>query len=154
MQKMPDEKPEENPLTKYVTSDYVVPPKVPQLHLGPGIGPQRPRQDTDTSAEDYILELPPDLQNPQKAPCVNVPEWFVKEGGELCLSDTTNGRSTIRYWPKFLSERGNNLMFNKLRKYCKWHQKQVRIIIMYIKVGKIPDHFSNLDIPDRRLGSG
>ena len=26
---------------KYTTSDYVVPPKVPQLQLGPGIGPKR-----------------------------------------------------------------------------------------------------------------
>ena len=25
-----------------------------------------------------LLELPPDLANPQKAPCVNVPEWFVR----------------------------------------------------------------------------
>jgi len=50
----------------------------------------------------------------------------VKEGGELCLSDTNNGTSVLRYWPKFLSERGNTMMFNKLRRYCKWHQKQVR----------------------------
>ena len=67
------------------------------------------------------------LANPQKAPCVNVPEWFVKEGGELCLSDTENGLSIIRYWPKFLSEKGNTLMFKRLRKYCKWHQKQVNV---------------------------
>ena len=58
---------------------------------------------------------------------VNVPEWFVKEGGELCLSDTENGLSIIRYWPKFLSEKGNTLMFKRLRKYCKWHQKQVNV---------------------------
>ena len=32
-----------------------------------------------------------------------------------------------RYWPKFLSAKGNALMFNRLRKYCKWHQKQVKI---------------------------
>ena len=32
-----------------------------------------------------------------------------------------------RYWPKFLSGKGNALMFNRLRKYCKWHQKQVKI---------------------------
>ena len=72
-----------------------------------------------------VFELPPEMANPQKTPCVNVPEWFVKEGGELCLSDTKNGLSIIRYWPKFLSERGNALMFKRLRKYCKWHQKQV-----------------------------
>ena len=71
------------------------------------------------------------MANPQKAPCVNVPEWFVKEGGELCLSDTENGLSIIRYWPKFLSEKGNNLMFKRLRKYCKWHQKQVNVNYNY-----------------------
>ena len=27
---------------KFTTSDYVVPPKVPQLQLGPTIGPSRP----------------------------------------------------------------------------------------------------------------
>ena len=74
-----------------------------------------------------VFELPPEMANPQKTPCVNVPEWFVKEGGELCLSDTKNGLSIIRYWPKFLSERGNALMFKRLRKYCKWHQKQVKL---------------------------
>ena len=26
---------------KFTTSDYVVPPKVPQLQMGPGIGPKR-----------------------------------------------------------------------------------------------------------------
>ena len=49
----------------------------------------------DSYAKD-VFELPPELANPQKAPCVNVPEWFVKEGGELCLSDTANGLSIIR----------------------------------------------------------
>lgn len=43
-----------------------------------------------------VFELPPEIANPQKSPCVNVPEWFVKDGGELCLSDTPNGMSVIR----------------------------------------------------------
>ena len=51
---------------------------------------------------------------------------FVREGGELCLSESTHGASVIRYWPKFLSEKGNDLMMNRLRRYCRWHQKQVR----------------------------
>ncbi len=121
---------EEEIKAKYTTSDYVVPPKVPQLQLGPGIGPKRPYQKdaNDEVAEGQeAFELPPELVNPQKAPCVNVPEWFVKEGGELCLSDTKNGLSILRYWPKFLSEKGNALMFKRLRKYCKWHQKQIKI---------------------------
>ena len=32
----------------------------------------------------------------------------------------------FRYWPKFLSEKGNDLMLTRLRKYCRWHQKQVK----------------------------
>ena len=117
----------ESESNKFTTSDYVVPPKVPQLQLGPGIGPQRLYQENEDKDQTEVFELPPDLVNPQKAPCVNVPEWFVKEGGELCLSDTKNGLSIIRYWPKFLSEKGNHLMFKRLRKYCKWHQKQIKI---------------------------
>ena len=85
------------------------------------------QENEDGQDQDAVFELPPDLVNPQKSPCVNVPEWFVKEGGELCLSDTKNGLSIIRYWPKFLSEKGNHLMFKRLRKYCKWHQKQIKI---------------------------
>ena len=46
--------------------------------------------------EQHAFELPPELSDPQKAPCVNVPEWFIREGGELCLSDTSNGTSIIR----------------------------------------------------------
>jgi len=112
---------------KFLTSDYVVPPKVPQLQLGPSIGPSRPYEGEEGAEAQDVFELPPEMANPQKTPCVNVPEWFVKEGGELCLSDTKNGLSIIRYWPKFLSERGNALMFKRLRKYCKWHQKQIKI---------------------------
>ena len=53
---------------------------------------------------------------------MNVPEWFVREGsGELCLSVSPNGMSVIRYWPKFLSEKGIDLMMTK------WHQKQVKV---------------------------
>lgn len=118
--------PSAEPLT---TSDYIVPPKVPQLMLGPGIGPRKPESAPGSEKEEEIsaFELPPEIADPQKSPCVNVPEWFVKEGGELCLSDTGNGMSVIRYWPKFLSDKGNHLMFNRLRRYCKWHQKQRQI---------------------------
>ncbi|CAB4053989.1 PRPF39 [Lepeophtheirus salmonis] len=111
----------------YTTSDYILPPKVPQLVMGPGIGPMKPNETSEEEAKPDIFELPPEIANPQKSPCVNVPEWFIKDGGELCLSDTSNGISVIRYWPKFLSDKGNHLMFNRLRKYCKWHQKQVKI---------------------------
>ena len=46
--------------------------------------------------ETQLFELPPELSDPQKSPCVNVPEWFVREGGELCLSESGNGTSVIR----------------------------------------------------------
>jgi hypothetical protein len=65
------------------------------------------------TAPPPVFELPREIANPQRSPCVNVPEWFVKEGGELCLSETANGMSVLRYWPKFLSEKGNHLMFNR-----------------------------------------
>jgi hypothetical protein len=47
--------------------------------------------------ETQLFELPPELSDPQKTPCVNVPEWFVREGGELCLSESGNGTSVIRW---------------------------------------------------------
>lgn len=119
----------------YTTSDYVVPPKVPQLLMGSGVVPRNPRKQFGNNSQNDapgaealpIFELPPEVSNLQTSPCVNVPEWFVKEGGELCLSDTANGMSRIRYWPKFLSDKGNHLMFNRMRKYVKWHQKQMKI---------------------------
>ncbi len=144
---------------QYTSSDYIIPPKVPQLQLGPGLETMKENQgrvpgktlsdQTSVKLMTFIrtyrnvmpmcyvvgseeaisvFQLPPEIADPQSSPCVNVPEWFVKEGGELCLSDTAaNGMSMLRYWPKFLSEKGNHLMFHKLRRYCKWHQKQVRI---------------------------
>jgi len=110
---------------KYTTSDYVIPPKVPQISQ---IVKNAPGEKSEfTEHELQAFTLPPELSDPQKSPCVNVPEWFIREGGELCLSDTANGSSIIRYWPKFLSEKGNDLMMNRLRKYCRWHQKQVKV---------------------------
>jgi len=114
---------------KYTTSDYIIAPKVPQVHNAPASRQVKKRPDElDTGEhESQAFTLPPELSDPQKSPCVNVPEWFVREGGELCLSDTANGTSIIRYWPKFLSEKGNDLMVTRLRKYCRWHQKQVKV---------------------------
>lgn len=116
---------------KYTTSDYIIPPKVPQITLTgaampPGDKTKKPPGETEEH-EEHPFELPRELADPQVSPCVNVPEWFVREGGELCLSETGNGMSVIRYWPKFLSEKGNDLMMTRLRRYCKWHQKQVKV---------------------------
>ena len=135
---------------KFVTSDYIIPPKVPQSQHAPGpLETTRHRAPGELELEEHeqvAFELPPELADPSQSPCVNVPEWFVREGGELCLSSTAHGESVIRYWPKFLSEKGNDLMLNRLRRYCRsnldffsprfgfvqalfprWHQKQVKV---------------------------
>jgi len=114
---------------KYTTSDYIIPPKVPQANLTAPLPLARkpPGQLELDEHEQSVFDLPPELADPSLSPCVNVPEWFVREGGELCLSESAHGMSVIRYWPKFLSEKGNDLMMTRLRRYCKWHQKQVKV---------------------------
>ena len=114
---------------KYTTSDYIIAPKVPQVNpIGPVPGNPKGQGEVELEEhEQHAFELPPELADPAASPCINVPEWFVREGGELCLSESANGVSVIRYWPKFLSEKGNDLMMTRLRKYCKWHQKQIKV---------------------------
>uniref|UniRef100_A0A6A7FSF9 Pre-mRNA-processing factor 39 n=1 Tax=Hirondellea gigas TaxID=1518452 RepID=A0A6A7FSF9_9CRUS len=58
---------------------------------------------------------------------VNVPEWLVKEGGELRLSSTAAGNSVIRYWPSYMTLEGSQKMFEVLRKNTKWHQRRMLI---------------------------
>ena len=111
------------------TSDYIIPPKVPQANLAaPLPAAKKPPGHIELEKHDqHAFDLPPELADPSASPCVNVPEWFVREGGELCLSESSNDMSVVRYWPKFLSEKGNDLMMTRLRRYCKWHQKQVKV---------------------------
>ena len=91
---------------KYTTSDYIIPPKVPQVNpVAPAPGKESASDELEEH-EQHAFELPQELADPAASPCINVPEWFVREGGELCLSETANGTSVIRYWPKFLSEKG------------------------------------------------
>ena len=119
---------------KWMASDYIIAPKVPQVNPVAQLAPGKSKSG-DIGAEDieleeheqHAFELPQELADPAASPCINVPEWFVREGGELCLSESANGVSVIRYWPKFLSEKGNDLMITRLRKYCKWHQKQIKV---------------------------
>jgi hypothetical protein len=66
---------EVDPKEKYTTSDYVVPPKVPQLQMGPGIGPARSIDDNEVPGSSdegaivtQVFELPPEIANPQKSP--------------------------------------------------------------------------------------
>ena len=67
-----------------------------QLKYRPSSGNSTSGQKEECAVVTDVFELPPEIANPQKSPCVNVPEWFVKDGGELCLSDTPNGMSVIR----------------------------------------------------------
>lgn len=55
--------------------------------------------------------------------CVNVPDWLVRDGGELVLSESTRGVSIIRYWPAFMTEKGEKTMFRILRQELKWLQR-------------------------------
>lgn len=77
-------------------------------------GPPKRRCDPPAPGE---LELKPPramaiLPVPATAPCVNVPDWFIKEGGELCISESGLGFSVLRYWPHFVTEVGNDVSKN------------------------------------------
>ncbi|XP_068223552.1 uncharacterized protein [Palaemon carinicauda] len=58
---------------------------------------------------------------------VNIPDWLVNEGGKLCLSDTSNGVSVIRYWPNFMTSQGHSVLFRVLRKRLKWYQRRAMV---------------------------
>ncbi|XP_037071445.1 pre-mRNA-processing factor 39-like [Pollicipes pollicipes] len=84
-----------------------------------------PVSSDEESAALARLRPPPPPPPPAQetgASCVNVPEWLVREGGELCLSETDGGVSLIRYWPRFMNDCGVQRMFHTLRRYVKWHQ--------------------------------
>jgi hypothetical protein len=68
--------------------------------------------------ETQLFELPPELSDPQKTPCVNVPEWFVREGGELCLSESGNGTSVIRWDYTASLFRTRSFWASRIRHYC------------------------------------
>ena len=44
------------------------------------------------------------------SPCLNVPDWFVQDGGELVISETATGTSILRYWPRFMTDKGSNVI--------------------------------------------
>ena len=66
---------------KFTTSDYVIPPKVPQMNpAGPVPGKGAGGDDNELEEhEQHAFELPPELADPAASPCINVPEWFVRE---------------------------------------------------------------------------
>ncbi|XP_037071446.1 pre-mRNA-processing factor 39-like [Pollicipes pollicipes] len=109
---------------------YVIPPQAPPLRplmqplvLQPTEAPgrQEPRRPPQLARLRPPPPPPPPAQE-TGASCVNVPEWLVREGGELCLSETDGGVSLIRYWPRFMNDCGVQRMFHTLRRYVKWHQ--------------------------------
>ncbi|XP_018018000.1 uncharacterized protein LOC108674549 isoform X2 [Hyalella azteca] len=77
--------------------------------------------------ENRMGDIPRHLSLPDQNPCVNVPEWLIKEGGELRLSSTAAGNSVIRYWPSYMTVEGSQKMFEVLRKNTKWHQRRMII---------------------------
>ena len=67
-------KPEPNVEKKFTQSDYIVPPKVPQLVVGPVR--QKPEEAPGKEEESQAtFELPKEIADPTKSPCVNVPDW-------------------------------------------------------------------------------
>ncbi|KAF2364704.1 Alpha-ketoglutarate-dependent dioxygenase AlkB-like [Trinorchestia longiramus] len=72
-----------------------------------------------------LVEVQRPLNLPDSSNTVNVPEWLVKEGGELRLSSTASGNSVIRYWPSYMTVQGSQKMFEVLRKNTKWHQRRM-----------------------------
>lgn len=58
------------------------------------------------------------------SPCVNVPDWFVRVGGDLRISESEEGWSLLRLWPNFLSDTGRRRLFDSLRENVKWQRKQ------------------------------
>nr|XP_045598774.1 uncharacterized protein LOC123758422 [Procambarus clarkii] len=76
-------------------------------------------------ANNFDLPLPKEVESKEaESLCVNVPDWLIQDGGELCLSDTERGISLIRYWPNFMTEKGEKTVFRILRKGLKWHQRR------------------------------
>ncbi|CAL4082677.1 unnamed protein product, partial [Meganyctiphanes norvegica] len=75
---------------------------------------------------DYA-RIPRELGSDDKNSCMNVPDWLVQEGGELRLSETDVGVSVIRYWPHYMTDNGNMVMFRVLRKSLKWHQRRMNL---------------------------
>ncbi|XP_071545465.1 uncharacterized protein [Panulirus ornatus] len=63
-------------------------------------------------ANNFDTPLPKELDMKEmEGFCINVPEWLVEDGGELCLSDTERGVSVIRFWPNFMTDQGEKVSF-------------------------------------------
>ncbi|KAK7071105.1 PRP39 pre-mRNA processing factor 39 [Halocaridina rubra] len=78
--------------------------------------------------ENYDSSIPREMTRSEtELMCVNVPDWLIKEGGELRLSDTNNGTSIIRYWPSFMTTQGHPVLFRVLRKKMKWYQRRALV---------------------------
>ena len=82
--------------TSYTTSDYIIAPKVPQANTVPPMAKKQARAPGELELEEheqFAFELPPELADPSVSPCVNVPEWFVRE---VRLNRNRNGKLGYR----------------------------------------------------------
>jgi hypothetical protein len=73
-----DKKKRNNDDKRFTESDYVVPPKVPQLQIGSASMKSRTEAAPGREKEAEkapIFELPKEIADPTKSPCVNVPDW-------------------------------------------------------------------------------
>lgn len=75
-----------------------------------GVLPLGPRPVTVVPASGGPLPPQPTPAGPNKLPpgaLLNVPEWFVREGGEFILGESPGGKANLRYWPKFVTDHGH-----------------------------------------------
>ena len=63
----------------------------------------------NSSVSNQQLSIPREPSAHENSDTVNVPEWLVKEGGELRLSSTSSGNSVIRYWPSYMTVEGSRV---------------------------------------------
>ncbi|CAG0884593.1 unnamed protein product [Cyprideis torosa] len=134
---------------------YVLPPKLPKLKKRPAESSsgsskkkkKKKSKDVESADEGQVDEpIPPQLNPPASDQNVlNIPDWFVKDGGELLISETSNGRSILRYWPRFFNDRGNLRMLKSLRSSVKWHQKRIRIAGQYKNQPRLVSWFGPCD---------
>ncbi|XP_065568654.1 uncharacterized protein LOC136032299 isoform X2 [Artemia franciscana] len=68
-------------------------------------------------------ELPQISDSLSYSPCINVPDWFVSNGGKIIISQSPEGISSISFSPKFLTDHGIQLLYSSLRNISCWVEK-------------------------------
>ena len=93
------------------SADFNGPPRIHAPHMN-GSGPLRGPFESGNPGSGGALgnhETPVPRPLHENCDTVNVPEWLVKEGGELRLSSTASGNSVIRYWPSYMTLQGSQV---------------------------------------------